>query len=91
MISFQLFAIISALYLTSCSGGEDPGYLFHIIFIILPIIFIGHYIYRKLESSAETLYVIEGQLKRIITKLDKLEGDESPGNAEKSKKGKKEN
>lgn len=90
MKSSQFLSIISALFLTSCSGGEDPGYLFHIIFIIIPLILIGHYVYRKLEATAETLYVIEGQLKRIITRLDKLEGDESSAKSGKSKKGKKE-
>ena len=69
----NLLIATSALMLTSCAGGSNPGYLFHIIFIIAPIILIGHYLNKKLDSSSETLYVLEGQLKRIINKIEKLE------------------
>lgn len=67
------FILLSLITLTSCGGGSEPGYLFNIIFIVLPIIFIGHYFHKKIQSAHESLYVMEGQLKRIITKLEKLE------------------
>ena len=65
--------IIMTSVITGCAGGQGPGYFFHVIFIILPLVLIGHYLYKRLESSSESLYVMEGQIKRIIGKLDKLE------------------
>lgn len=69
----QILGLSTIIFFTSCAGGSNPGYLFHIIFIIIPLIFIGHYIHKRLVSSNESLYVLEGQLKRIITRLEKLE------------------
>lgn len=60
--------------LTGCSGREgDPGYFFHLVLIVIPIFIIGHYIHKKVEASSESLYVIEGQLKRLSSKVDSLE------------------
>lgn len=69
----QILGFSTIIFLTSCAGGGSPGYLFLIIFIVIPLILIGHYIHKRLESSNESLYVLEGQLKRIITRLEKLE------------------
>lgn len=81
----------SALMLTSCAGGNNPGYLFHIIFIIAPIILIGHYLNKKLDSTSETLYVLEGQLKRIINKIEKIEEELSSNSRKSSRSGSKKN
>ena len=67
-------SILIILFLGSCSGsGKSPGYLFEIIFIIIPLLLIGHYLYKKIETANESLYVIEGQLKKITSKLEELE------------------
>jgi hypothetical protein len=80
---FTILALISLTSLVSCAGGEGPGYLFQIVFIIIPVVLIGHYIHKKLESTNESLYVLEGQLKRVINKLEKLE-QETKGSSVKS-------
>lgn len=87
----NILIAFSALMLSSCAGGNNPGYLFHIIFIIAPIVLIGHYLNKKLDSSSETLYVLEGQLKRIINKIEKLEEElsKNSGNGSNRSKTKK--
>ena len=66
--------ILITLLFSSCAGsGNSPGYLFEIVFIIIPLLIIGHYLYKKIETANESLYVIEGQLKRITSKLEELE------------------
>jgi|GEM_PF-5306052 len=86
MKKIYLLIFTSSIFLTSCAGGNSPGYLFHIIFIIAPIILIGHYLNKKIDSSSETLYVLEGQLKRVIGKLEKLEEELSGSSGSKSSK-----
>lgn len=77
----------TALVISGCSGGSgNPGYFFQILFIILPLILIGHYLHKKLQNTNESLYIIEGQLKRIITKLEKIEGNLNTGTSTKSGK-----
>ena len=67
-------SILITLMFSSCAGsGDSPGYLFEIIFIIVPLLIIGHYLYKKIETANESLYVIEGQLKKITSKLEELE------------------
>ena len=62
------------LVLSGCSGsGNSPGYLFQIILIIVPLFIIGHYLHKKLESANESLYVIEGQLKKLTARIEALE------------------
>ena len=74
-INFALFSLIlTSLFFSSCAGsGSSPGYLFEIVFIIVPLLIIGHYLYKKIETANESLYVIEGQLKKITSKLEELE------------------
>ncbi len=68
--------IFISFILTGCTGGNNtPGYLFEIIFIVIPVLIIGHYLYKRIETANESLYVVEGQLKKIIAKLEKLEED----------------
>ena len=73
--TYTLYSLILiVLFVGSCSGsGNSPGYFFEIIFIIIPLLIIGHYLYKKIETANESLYVIEGQLKKITSKLEELE------------------
>jgi outer membrane murein-binding lipoprotein Lpp len=64
--------IFSGLFLTGCDGGE-PGYLFHLIFIVGPIITIGILLLKRSDATNDSLYILEGQVKRLSAKLDALE------------------
>lgn len=64
--------IFSGLFLTGCDGGE-PGYLFHLIFIVGPIIGIGILLLKRSDGTNDSLYILEGQVKRLSAKLDALE------------------
>jgi len=67
-----IIATVPLLY--SCSGsGSGPGYLFQIILIVVPLFIIGHYLHKKIESANESLYVIEGQLRKLNTRIEGLE------------------
>lgn len=67
-----IIATVPLLY--SCSGsGSGPGYLFQIILIVVPLFIIGHYLHKKIESANESLYVIEGQLRKLTTRIEELE------------------
>jgi len=67
-----IIATVPLLY--SCSGsGSGPGYLFQIILIVVPLFIIGHYLHKKIESANESLYVIEGQLRKLNTRIEALE------------------
>ncbi len=67
-----IIATVPLLY--SCSGsGSGPGYLFQIILIVIPLFIIGHYLHKKIESANESLYVIEGQLRKLTTRIEALE------------------
>ena len=66
--------IISTAALSGCSGGgSGPGYLFQIIFIVIPVIGLGLLLLKRSESTNDSLYILEGQLKRLSAKLDNLE------------------
>ncbi|MEE9194094.1 MAG: hypothetical protein V3U21_06110 [Thermodesulfobacteriota bacterium] len=67
-----IIATVPLLY--SCSGsGSGPGYLFQIILIVVPLFIIGHYLHKKIESANESLYVIEGQLRKLTTRIEAIE------------------
>ena len=69
-----LIILLSLPALSGCSGsGNIPGYLFQIILIVVPLFIIGHYLHKKLESANESLYVIEGQLKKLASRIEALE------------------
>ncbi len=70
---YPLALILTSVLLTGCTGS--PGYWFHILFIIIPLIAIGNYLYKKLSDINESIYVIEGQLKRLISRIEQLEKD----------------
>ncbi len=66
--------ILLVLFLTSCAGQHNtPGYIFEIIFIVIPIAVIGHYLHKNIETANESIYIVEGQIKRVLAKLEKLE------------------
>ena len=66
--------LCAAILLSGCAGGgSGPGYLFQIIFIVLPVAGLGLLLLRKSESTNDSLYILEGQLKRLSAKLDVLE------------------
>lgn len=64
--------IFSGLFLTGCDGGE-PGYLFQLIFIVGPIIGIGILLLKRSDATNDSLYILEGQVKRLSARLDSLE------------------
>lgn len=64
--------IYTGLFLSSCSGN-GTGYLFQLIFIVAPIIGLGVLLLKRTESTNDSLYILEGQLKRLSAKLDTLE------------------
>ncbi len=69
-----LFIALLGLTLSSCAGGgTGTGYLFNIIFLIIPLYWIGYSLLKKTEDNTDSLYVIEGQLKRLIERVDKIE------------------
>ena len=64
--------IFSGLFLTGCDGGE-PGYLFHLIFVVAPIIGIGILLLKRADGTNDSLYILEGQIKRLSSRLDAIE------------------
>lgn len=64
--------IFSGLFLTGCDGGE-PGYLFQLIFIVGPIVGIGILLLKRSDATNDSLYILEGQVKRLSARLDSLE------------------
>lgn len=73
MNKYLLMALLG-LTITGCAGsGSSPGYLFNIIFLIIPLYWIGYSLLKRNEDNTDSLYVIEGQLKRLIERVEKLE------------------
>jgi hypothetical protein len=68
-------AIISViLALNSCAGEQyGAGYWFHFLFIIIPLIVIGLILFKRSEAISDSLFTIEGQIKKLSTRLDNLE------------------
>ncbi|HLE26275.1 MAG TPA: hypothetical protein VI935_11620 [Thermodesulfobacteriota bacterium] len=62
------------LALNNCSGqSEGAGYWFHFIFVVIPLIIIGFFIFIKSEKVIDSLFTIEGQLKKLTNKVENLE------------------
>jgi hypothetical protein len=63
-----------ALILNSCAGEpHGAGYLFHFIFVVIPLLVIGFLLFKKSETISDSLFTIEGQIKKLSGKLDSLE------------------
>ena len=54
-------------------GGSGPGYLFQLIFIVAPLIGLGILLLKRSESANDSLYILEGQIKRLSSKIDSIE------------------
>jgi len=62
------------LALNNCSGQSvGAGYWFHLIFVLIPLIIIGFIIFIKSEKIIDSLFAIEGQLKKLTNKVENLE------------------
>ncbi len=62
------------LALNNCSGQSDgAGYWFHLIFVVIPLVIIGFIIFIKSEKIIDSLFTIEGQLKKLANKVENLE------------------
>ncbi len=64
--------IYPGLFLGGCSDS-GPGYLFQLIFIVAPLVGLGVMLLKRTESTNDSLYIIEGQIKRLSSKLENLE------------------
>lgn len=66
--------IFTGFALSGCAGGgTGPGYLFYVVFLIIPLYWIGYSLFKKTEDNTDSLYVIEGQLKRLGERIEKIE------------------
>ncbi len=66
--------VASTLMLGGCAGGGGgAGYWFHILFVIIPMVAIGVYLLKRTEAMNDSLYILEGQLKRLSSKIDSIE------------------
>jgi hypothetical protein len=76
-MNFDIARVITVpivLALSSCSGDQQgAGYWFHFIFVVIPLIIIGFIIYIKSEKISDSLFSIEGQLKKLSSKAENLE------------------
>ncbi len=60
--------------ITGCAGGgSGPGYLFQLIFIVIPLVGLGFLLLKRTESANDSLYILEGQIKRLSAKIDSIE------------------
>jgi len=66
--------LLIGLNMASCSGGgSGPGYLFQLIFIVAPLIGLGLLLLKRSESANDSLHILEGQIKRLSSKIDSIE------------------
>ncbi len=70
--AFTLLSI--TIFISGCSGNpQGAGYWFHIIFILLPLILIGVILFKRIESLHDSVFTIEGQIRRISSKTDDVD------------------
>ncbi len=82
--AFTLLTIAS--FISGCSGNpQGAGYWFHIIFILLPLVLIGVILFKRIESLHDSVFTIEGQIRRTSSKLDDIEEKVKPSKVEKEK------
>jgi len=87
MSLLQSFTLLTmAIFISSCSGNpQGAGYWFHIIFILLPLVLIGVILFKRIESLHDSVFTIEGQIRRTSSKLDDIEEKVKPSKVEKEK------
>jgi len=79
--------IFIGLYITGCAGGgSGPGYLFQLIFIVVPLVGLGILLLKRTESTNDSLYILEGQIKRLSAKIDSIEEKLSDSNTKTTKR-----
>lgn len=70
----SIAALFTVFILTGCSGNpQGAGHWFHILFILVPLIIIGILLLRRLESLHDSVFTMEGQIKRLSGKLDTID------------------
>ncbi|GJM16257.1 MAG: hypothetical protein DHS20C13_15840 [Thermodesulfobacteriota bacterium] len=74
----KAFLMITIIFLglstTGCAGGgSGPGYLFQLIFIVVPLVGLGILLLKRTESANDSLYILEGQIKRLSARIDSIE------------------
>ena len=78
------------LNISGCAGGgSGPGYLFQLIFIVVPLVGLGILLLKRTESANDSLYILEGQIKRLSAKIDSIEEKLDEGNTSSKKSTKK--
>ncbi len=69
-----IVTIFIGLNITGCAGGgSGAGYLFQLIFIVAPLVGLGILLLKRTESANDSLYILEGQIKRLSAKIDSIE------------------
>lgn len=71
--------------LAGCCGNDEseliaetvevisgPGYWFHLVFIALPLVIIIIKLYSEFREVSESLISLEGQVRRILARLDEM-------------------
>lgn len=71
-VIFLSAIIYTGLFLSGCSEN-GPGYLFQLIFIVAPLVGLGVMLLKRTDSTNDSLYILEGQIKRLSAKLEDLE------------------
>ena len=73
--TFLMMAIILlGVSTTGCAGGvSGPGYLFQLIFIVVPLVGLGILLLKRTESANDSLYILEGQIKRLSARIESIE------------------
>ncbi len=77
----RLWLLALVLVLAGCgekeisqAGGISlPGYWFHLIFIFLPLLVIIAKLFTDLRELKDSLLSIEGQQKRLLSRIEALE------------------
>lgn len=83
-IIYAINLLILISFMTGCSGNpQGAGYWFHIIFILLPLILIGVFVIKRIETLHDSVFTIEGQLRRLSGKLDNIDEKIKPSKGKK--------